>query len=284
MNNHDLLKEATKKLEDSDVYAGMAQMLLSELYKWYGLDLYAEFYQEANSMIAAEFNRYLERLLNNEPLDYIMGYTSFWGYEFKVDKGALIPRPETEELVSEVLMILDSKKKKLTGLDIGTGCGAIAITLALEAENAKMYACDISREAYYLARENIFKHDANVILKKSDVFSAFSGKTKFDFIVSNPPYIRNDEVLDKSVVDYEPHIALFGGVDGLDLYRRIFKEAGDYLKPSNFLAFEIGFDQADTLIEMAEISFPEAKLHISQDINGKNRMLFIFNNWEYNQF
>ena len=282
MKYHELLKAATKKLEAADVYSGAAQQLLIELCKRNDIDLYAEYNQEADEMVVDNFNQAIKRLLKNEPLDHIIGYTTFYGYDFIIDRRALIPRPETEELVEEVIMILDAEKKRLIGLDIGTGSGVIAITLALEAENTKMYGCDIAKDALELALENAIKFDAEVILKQSDLFSAFSGKTKFDFIVCNPPYIKNEESLVKSVDDFEPHIALFGGVDGLDFYRRIFREANAYMKPRNFLAFEIGYDQGEALVKLAKTHFPQAQVIIRQDINGKDRKLFIFNNWPIN--
>jgi len=177
-----------------------------------------------------------------EPMQYILGSTGFMGLEFHVEPGVLIPRPDTEILCEEALRRL---KPGARVLDIGTGSGALAISIAKLGRDVHVTAVDISDTALAIAKGNAERNGAEVRFVKSDCFSALAGET-FDLIVSNPPYIdRFDMTGLMPEVLQEPELALFGGEDGLDFYRRISREAGVYLKEGGALLFEIGYKQKD---------------------------------------
>ena len=280
MTYRKLLKEAIGQLEENNVYSSGAQLLLLSYCQEEGIDLYAEYENEATEDIISRFNAGVARLMRNEPLGYILGYEPFLGHNIMVDKRVFIPRPETEELVAQTLMLIDEKysaTETIIGLDIGTGSGAIPVTLMLEEPKIKMWAVDISEEALEVAEANAEKFAVKVNFVHSDLFAELDKDIRFNFIIANPPYIREDEKLDKSVKDYEPSLALFGGKTGLDFYKRIMTEATTWLKPEGFLAFEIGYDQAEALKQMAINYYPESDIEIKKDLNGKNRMLFIIN-------
>lgn len=184
----------------------------------------------------------LVRRENREPMQYILGSTGFMGLEFHVEPGVLIPRPDTEILCEEALKRL---KPGARVLDIGTGSGALAVSIAKLAKDAVVTAVDISDAALAIAKSNAEKNGADVRFVKSDCFAALAGK-KFDLIVSNPPYIDSEDMAQlMPEVLLEPELALFGGKDGLDFYRRIAGEAGAYLENGGCLLFEIGYKQKD---------------------------------------
>ena len=194
-----------------------------------------------------------KRAVEKIPVQYILGYEGFYGRNFKVNKNVLIPRPETELLVEQCIKMAVEKNSK-TILDIGTGSGAIAITLAKELPNAKVLACDISEEALEVAKENGKLLEANNIkFEKSDVFSGVKFK-EFDMIVSNPPYIPKEEyeTLQVEVKMHEPSLALTDNKDGLYFYKKISREAVDYLKQEGVLAFEVGYNQGEEVRELME--------------------------------
>ena len=280
MTYRKLLKTAITKLEENNVYPAAAQLLLLSYCIEDQIDLYAEYDREVNPELIDRFNIGIQRLAQNEPLGYILGYEPFFGRDIIVDRRVFIPRPETEELVAETLMVIDgdyAREKQVLGLDIGTGSGAIPVTLMLEEPKIEMWAVDISEEALEVAQANAGKYQVAVNFVLSDLFANLPDKLKFDFIICNPPYIRNDELLDASVKDYEPHCALFGGIRGLDFYERIMAEAKQWLKPFSFMAFEIGYDQAEALRQRAEDNYPDSEIEVKKDINSKDRMLFIVN-------
>ena len=197
------------------------------------------------------------KVKNGEPLAYAIHSAPFYGRDFFVNSSTLIPRCETEELVACVLKNTSYGE----GLDIGTGSGAIAITLALENKNLHMTAVDISDGALEVAKTNSLHMGASVKFVKSDLFSNLQG-TKYDFIVSNPPYIKSADLtnLDCVVKDYEPHLALDGGVDGLDFYRKIISQSIKYLKTSGKIYFEVGYSQADEVKKILEKDFTNIKI------------------------
>ena len=184
----------------------------------------------------------LVRREKREPMQYILGSTGFMGLEFHVEPGVLIPRPDTEILCEEALRRL---KPGARVLDIGTGSGALAVSLAKLGRDVHVTAGDISDTALRIAKGNAERNGAKVRFVKSDCFSALAGET-FDMIVSNPPYIDSEDMAQlMPEVRLEPELALFGGEDGLDFYRRISREAGAYLKTGGALLFEIGYKQKD---------------------------------------
>lgn len=204
--------------------------------------------------------------IKGKPLSYVLGNADFYGYEIKVDERVLIPRPETEELVSEVLKVVKNTDKVL---DLCTGSGAIALVINKKS-GASVTATDISEAALEVAKENFKQFDAAVETRLIDLYGDLS--EKFDIIVSNPPYIKTEEIdtLDKEVKDYEPRIALDGGEDGLDFYRRICEGAKQRLNGHGKLFLEAGYGEAEEIKKMLENDF---NVEIIKDISGIDRII-----------
>lgn len=204
--------------------------------------------------------------IKGKPLSYVLGNADFYGYEIKVDERVLIPRPETEELVSEVLKVVKNTDKVL---DLCTGSGAIALVINKKS-GASVTATDISEAALEVAKENFKQFDAAVETRLIDLYGDLS--EKFDIIVSNPPYIKTEEIdtLDKEVKEYEPRIALDGGEDGLDFYRRICEGAKQRLNEHGKLFLEAGYGEAEEIKKMLENDF---NVEIIKDISGIDRII-----------
>ncbi len=220
------------------------------------------------------FNKYL---YENKPIQHIIGTSCFYGYDFIVNENVLIPRRETEELVEHVLYNYDDhfKGQKVDVCDLATGSGNIAIALSLEEPNMNIVATDISDEALDVARLNNEKLGANVKFIQGDMLKPVLGM-KFDIFISNPPYIPNDELVDPLVKDNEPNIALFGGSDGMKFYDIILKGVKPLLKDKAIIAFEHGFDKKQEMINLAKKYFPDSKVDVLKDLEGKDRMTFIY--------
>ncbi|WP_294343106.1 peptide chain release factor N(5)-glutamine methyltransferase [uncultured Clostridium sp.] len=217
-----------------------------------------------------QYFNFIKRRSEKEPLKYITGYADFFGLVLKVKNGVLIPRVDTETLVEEVIAI---KKEKKNILDMCCGSGAIGIALAKNIEGSEVILADISEVAEEVTKENIVRLDIdNAKFIHSNLFENI-GSNKFDVIVSNPPYIRTDviDTLMEDVKDYEPHLALDGGTDGLYFYNKITKEASKYLSEGGYLCYEIGYDQGDDLrILMEEQGFKDVR--IIKDLAGNDRV------------
>ncbi|MGL5049405.1 MAG: peptide chain release factor N(5)-glutamine methyltransferase [Fusobacteriaceae bacterium] len=209
---------------------------------------------------------------DRKPIQQILGEWEFYGYPFKINENVLIPRADTEILVEQCkFLMMDLEKPSI--LDIGTGSGAISVTLAKELPNSKVIALDISEDALKLAKENAELNGAkNVEFRKSDVFSAVT--EMFDLIVSNPPYIPIEEYneLGIEVKNHEPRLALTDNGDGYFFYEKISKEAGKYLKIGGYLAFEVGYNQSEKVSELMEKN-KITVLKVVQDYCGKNRVV-----------
>lgn len=218
----------------------------------------------------ARFENMLARRESGEPLQYILGDQPFLDWSFKVDARALIPRPETEELCLKVLELMRGMHAPYV-LDVGTGTGAIAVSVALKRSDSRVTAVDISPDALSLARENARELHADVEFIQSDLLDGVRGR-RFDVIVSNPPYLTKDDMdaLQKEV-RREPALALYGGEDGLDFYRRLAKGAPDILNEQGYIAFEVGAGQAGDVSELLQYAFEH--IEICRDINGVERMV-----------
>ena len=210
------------------------------------------------------------------PLSHLVGFEYFYDRKFKVTKDVLSPRMETEELIYKVIEYVNaSNKNKFKILDLCTGSGIIAITLKKELEQVSVdiIASDISEEALEVAKENSQSHDATIKFIKSDIFNNIDDK--FDIIVSNPPYIdRKDELtMQDNVPNYDPHLALFAEEEGMYFYRKIIEQANDYLNENGVIFFEIGYDQKDKIIKLADMNGYSAEVY--KDINGRDRIAFL---------
>lgn len=213
----------------------------------------------------------VQKRLKHIPIAYIFGKTNFYGYDLKVNQNVLIPRLDTEVLVEEIIKYIKSKPEKLSVLDIGTGSGAIIIAINKETD-AKCYAVDISENAIEIAKENAMLNGAKVKFKKSNLFDQIED-LKVDIIVSNPPYIETDVVktLDKEVLENEPILALDGGKDGLDFYRKIVLEAKQHLNAGGMIYFEIGYNQGENVSKLLADDFE--KIEVIKDYGGNDRVV-----------
>ena len=214
-----------------------------------------------------------QQLAAHKPAQYIIGQADFYGMQLKVDERVLIPRPETEELVE--LILAENPETNLSVLDIGTGSGAIALSLAKNRPDWSVTAADISQDALDLANENAKNQNLQIFLKKSDCFTEIS--EKYDIIVSNPPYIsREDESeVGLNVLNSEPHLALFADEDGLAIYRRIAEDAKDYLKDGGKIYLEIGYKQGQSVPELFRKHLPEQRVRTLKDQFGQDRMVVV---------
>ena len=281
MRYRDALKNAKEQCIKVGVGEQAPLFLLLELTEREAHNLYMEYEEEMEGELLIEYNQKVNRLLQGEPLDHILGYSYFYGYRFVVDERVLIPRPETEELVANILNVYDEHfpSQPITLIDVGSGSGAIAISLKLEEKNIQVSASDISEDAIAVASTNAKTLGAEVSFLVGNMLEPFiENNYQVDILVSNPPYIPKNEKMEQSVIGYEPHVALFGGEDGLHFYREIFKKAHLVIKERSILAFEIGYDQKEILKQEAKKYFKDDRIEVYKDMNGKNRMLFIYHN------
>jgi release factor glutamine methyltransferase len=213
------------------------------------------------------------KLLNNYPIQYLIGYVNFYGNNINVKEDVLIPRFETEDLVDRTIKYCKKMfNKKINILDIGTGSGAIAISLNKELDS-NVDAIDISDSAISLAKENNEINKTNVNIFKSDVFSNVNNK--YDVIISNPPYISYEEEIMDKVYDNEPHLALFASDNGLYFYKKILDDAKEYLNDKFIIAFEIGMTQGEEISEYAKSVFKNVTVSVEKDLSMKDRFVFI---------
>lgn len=226
------------------------------------------------------FLRLIEERLKGRPIAYIVNNREFMGLDFYVKEGVLIPRPDTEILVEEIIELCKDKDD-LDILDIGTGSGAITVSLAKYIEKSRLTSLDISEIALEIAKKNAKSNGVidKINFIKSDLFQQIVGTNlKFDIIVSNPPYIRKRDIdeLHTQVKDYEPYNALEGGIDGLDFYRNITEQSKNYLKPGGILAYEVGHDQAEEVVKIMQNNGYN-KIYIKKDLQGIDRVVIGFN-------
>ena len=255
-----------------------AEVLLCAVLKCQRITLYVDFERPLSEEELATYREYVRRRGNFEPLAYILGERAFMRNTFKVNKATLVPRPETELLVESLVRIAPLLKREgdVKILDIGTGSGAIIVSLLDYLPNAKGVGVDISVDALIVAKENSEKIGVTgrIGFVRSDVFSKLPLEKKFDIIVSNPPYIPAGDIagLDKDV-QQEPRGALDGGADGLDFYRRITAEAMDHMAEEGVLAFEIGIGQAAAVQQLC-LDAGFVKTAVRKDYAGIERMVF----------
>lgn len=225
------------------------------------------------------FNKMIQDRLKGRPIAYIVNNREFMGLDFYVEEGVLIPRPDTEPLVEEVIELVKGKEN-LKIVDIGTGSGAITVSLAKYIKDCQVYSLDISDKALSIGLKNAIsnKVEDKINFIKSNIFSGIEDKgLELDVIVSNPPYIRRADIetLHTQVKDYEPYIALEGGEDGLNFYRDITRESVKYLKDKGILAFEVGHDQAEDVSEILKHN-GYTNIYTKKDLQGIDRVVIGF--------
>jgi release factor glutamine methyltransferase len=227
-----------------------------------------------------KFNKAINKLIKGEPIQYIIGSVNFYGYDFKVSKSTLIPRFETEELVNNTINFINEYfKLPINIIDIGTGSGAIGITLKKELEDVDVTITDISKRALSIASKNTIELNADVKIVQGDMLKPLlDEKTTYDVLICNPPYLKYDEEIMDIVKRNEPKKALYGGKDGLKYYKEILKNVSKIMKNKFLIAFEIGDKQAKEIGTLINKYLPNCTYKIKNDLQERNRMLFIFNN------
>lgn len=266
-----------------------AELLLGKVLGLSRIQLYTHFDQPLQEQELDEFREFVRRRGKREPVAYILGRREFFGREFTVTRDTLVPRPDTEILVETALRLLKEYplERILRVADICTGTGAIAITIALEMKGrVQVTAADISPGALAVAGINKDKlaADESVTLRQGDLFQALAPGEKFTGILSNPPYISEGEMAAlPPEVQAEPSLALCGGRDGLDFYRRLINEASEYLEPGGFLAVEIGSEQGEPVAELArQAGFcGSAAIEVIRDLSAHPRVVVMKKTHEY---
>lgn len=213
----------------------------------------------------------LERITNFEPIQYILGYAYFMDEKFKVNSSTLIPREDTAGIIDLVSSyLIQNSQAKI--LDIGTGTGILAITLAKMFPQAQVFATDISKDALEVARDNAKEHQVKVQFIESDLFTQIN-EGDFDIIVSNPPYISEGErpLMDESVKRFEPSIALFADNEGLAFYQQFAREVANYMNENGMIVVEIGFQQADSVSQIFKEHLVNKQVKVHRDLNDKDR-------------
>ncbi len=292
-NAKETLKE--NNIEDSTI---IARELLSFILKENKLYLVINQEKELSKEISELYLKNMNEIIQGKPIQYITNKQEFMGFNFYVNESVLIPQPDTEILVEGVLDIckkminVSAQRKNINILDICTGSGAIAISIAkiLSQKNitANITASDISKEALQIAKKNNNSNNTNIKFVLSDLFAEFENnfnkeesdkiknyninKEQFDIIVSNPPYIKSETIKQLSKqVQNEPILALDGGKDGLDFYKKIISEAYKYIKNNGYLCLEIGFDQKDDVLSIMKEYSQYEKVKVLKDLSGNDR-------------
>ncbi len=261
------------------IHKDQAIIVLSTLLNINYFDIFLNLSKRVNEEKVKRYKLIIESIRSGKPIQYLLGETNFYGYTFKVNESVLIPRFETETLVKKTYDYIKTYfNENVNIVDIGTGSGAIAITLKKLLPKANVSAVDISKEALIVAKENANILSTQINFIEGNMLEPLNDK--YDILISNPPYLKKDDELDKIVIENEPEIALFGGEDGLKYYREILINAHKVLKDKNMMAFEINFDQKEEVIKIVKAYFPKAKIECFKDDNNFDRYIYIFNNCE----
>ena len=258
----------------SHCHSDMAKILLGELLQMNPLELLNHLEEPVSEEISKKYQEEILALESGKPLQYVMGHVNFYGNQFYVDERVLIPRFETEELVENT--IKQSKElftEPVDILDLGTGSGVIGLTLEQKLPTNSVDLVDISKDALEVARKNGENLNSKANYIESDFFEKVN--KLYDIIISNPPYIKDNEEIEEIVKNNEPHLALYAGEKGLDCYDKILKEAQFYMKEKAILAFEIGATQKEDIIELIKKYMDNVEITCKQDLSGRDRMIFI---------
>lgn len=283
MKQSELLKKgkeilSNKKINEPDEKASkLLQYILNQTRE----EIIINSFEEVSKNYEENYLKELGKIINGMPLQYIMHKQEFMGLNFYVDENVLIPQPDTEILVEEAINLIHSFEKldNVQVLDLCTGSGAIAVSIIKYVPNVKVFASDISKKALEVANKNVINNKVkNVELLESDMFENLKNY-KFDFIVSNPPYIESNTIKNLSKeVQNEPEIALDGGQDGLKFYRIILKEAYKYLNKNGYLLLEIGYDQGEKILKLCKEYSCNLNLITKKpikDFGGNNRVIIL---------
>ena len=263
----------------SHCHSDHAKILLAELLNKNPLELLNYLNEEVEEEISNKYKKAVIALQEGKPLQYVLGEVNFYGNSFYVDERVLIPRYETEELVENTINYINKYfNHPVDIIDLGTGTGAIGLTLEKKVSTETVDLIDISKEALEVTNINKNNLNSKANLIENDMLEGIT--KKYDVIISNPPYIKENEEIEDIVKNNEPHIALYAGVDGLDCYKKILKNISNNMKDRCLVAFEIGYEQASPLTKLIEETIPNVRVEVKKDLSEKDRMLFIFKNLE----
>ncbi len=259
-----------------------AKILLAELLNKNPLELLNYLDYKVNIELSNKYKEELLALKNGKPLQYVIGNVNFYGIKYYINENVLIPRFETEELVENTINYIKKNfNYPIDIVDLGCGSGVIGLTLEKKISTKSVDLIDISPKALTVTKKNIINLNSRANIMENNFLENIN--KKYDLIISNPPYIKTDEQIENIVKENEPHIALYGGKEGLDCYKEILKNINNNLKEKALIAFEIGSNQAQDLIKLINIYLTNVKIIVKKDLSGRDRMLFIFKNIEINE-
>ncbi len=271
MKISELITEGKKYLHKSEV-----NLLLSYLLNYDTLELYLHLEEAVDEKIIEKYYEMIKELKNNKPIQYVLGNVNFYGIPFYINENVLIPRFETEELVENTLKYIDKlfPDKNIKVIDLGCGSGNIGITLKKKNDKLNVTCLDISLSALEVTKANALKTNTSISIIEGDMLENINDK--FDVIISNPPYISEDEEIEDIVKNNEPHLALYAPNHGLYFYDKILRSCSKNLNNTFLIAFEIGMTQKDEVISLAKKYLFDVKIDCLKDLSGKDRMIFIY--------
>lgn len=256
-------------------HSDYAKILLGDLLGKNPLELLIYLNEEVPEEKVNQYMKEIEAIKDNKPLQYVIGNVNFYGEKFIINENVLIPRFETEELVENTINLAQKMfKDKIEIIDLGCGSGVIGLSLKRMLKNSDVTLVDISDGALSVTKENAINQNLKVEIIKNDMLDGI--KTKFDIIISNPPYIKNNEQIEEIVYNNEPHIALYGGEDGLYYYNKILSNVKKNLKDNYLIAFEIGHTQAEDIKHLANHYLNDPNIIVKKDMQERDRMIFIY--------
>lgn len=263
----------------SHCHSDHAKILLAELLRKNPLELLTCLEEIVPKEIEEQYKKEVLALEEGKPLQYVIGCVNFYGNHFEIDERVLIPRFETEELVENTINYIRKYfPEPVDIIDLGCGSGVIGITLEKKVSTKSVDMIDISKDALEVARKNARNLEANVNIIESDFFEKI--QKQYDVIISNPPYIGEEEEIEEIVKKNEPHLALYAGKEGMSCYEKILQNISSHMKDRCLIAFEIGCEQAEMITKSIQKYLENVKIEIKKDLSGKDRMVFILKNLE----
>lgn len=275
MKLKELIKKSTIKLKENNIYDYNIKLkiIIEYFFNIPRNKMIVYMDKDITNKEEVEFEKILEKVINGVPIQYITNKQEFMGIEFYVDENVLIPQPDTETLVESVIKYCDKINHSLKILDLCTGSGAIAISIAKCTKNTRIYASDISKKAIEIARKNAEKNGVQINFIESDMFENILEKD-FDIIVANPPYIKTDVIKTLNAeVKNEPYIALNGGIDGLKFYKIICRESKKYITKDGVIFLEIGYDQKEDVTNIFKEKYLD--VYCLKDLNNNDRVIIV---------
>lgn len=272
---YEVLKRASSFLAEIGHSSFVAEWLMRERIGWTKTELILNYQKDISASELEHFEKDFRNFLAGQPMQQIIGHEWYYHRKFRVTEDTLIPRPETEEWQDRVLSVLPTDQK-LNVLDIGTGTGVLGLTHKLERPSDTVTVTDLSEKALEVAKENAKDLGADVRFLQGDLLTPVAGE-QFDIILCNPPYISQDEleVMDQSVIDYEPDSALFAEDNGLAIYKQLAENIATHLKPEGRVFLEIGYKQGPAVSEIFREFIPDVQIEVWQDFNQLDRVVAI---------